>query len=60
MDEKSLKKWIRQQKLEITKGFYALVRSGDLSRDCARSHILQGEILILEKLEATLKEGEIK
>ena len=60
MDEKSLKKWIKQQKLEITKGFYSLVRSGDLSKDCARSHILQGEILILEKLEATLKEGEIK
>ena len=60
MDDKNLKKWIKQQKLEITKGFYALVRSGDLSRDCAKSHILQGEILMLERLEAALKEGEIK
>ena len=60
MDEKSLKKWIRQQKLDITKDFYRLVRSGDLSKDCARSHILQGEILMLEKLEAALKEGGIK
>lgn len=32
MDEKSLKKWIKQQKLEITKGFYALVRSGDVCK----------------------------
>ena len=58
MDEKSLKKWIRQQKLDITKDFYRLVRSGNL-KDCASTRIVEGQILILDRLELAMKEGEI-
>ena len=58
MDEKSLKKWIRQQKLDITKDFYRLVRSGNL-KDCASTRIMEGQILMLDRLELALKEGEV-
>ena len=58
MDEKSLKKWIRQQKLDITKDFYRLVRSGNL-KDCASTRIMEGRILMLGRLELAMKEGEI-
>ena len=58
MDEKSLKKWIRQQKLDITKDFYRLVRSGNL-KDCASTRIMEGQILMLDRLELALKDGEV-